>query len=1281
MIRRLRERQSRGLRIKRRSADDGGVGGVGVAYTDMDDGGMLQTVDEEKFDEDENDINQLDVKRYPHQLSVPFAAASNASFTPHPTGHQTSSSASATEVANADRLLDAIQVQISPPSTVDPQQRIHHQVHYSDKLSRISKHHRHLQLNSTSSGRSASPATTTTTGRSSSQYSQSRAPSPLSFSTNPTSRTLNTFASTASSSANSTAVIGDVCTNTAHLTAACGMDNPCFGVVNNSMEDFNKINLSNLDSTFSTYESSQSGEDVEADNCRDTSTYLDLESAFFQESVTGDVSEVDADEVTDAYREAMDDLEKTVRSASLVTGGKNGNNLQQQQHRRHAYDYQPTPPQRRSKKVGAKGTSPKSSRFAKKNNTVVGGNVDVGQMISTTAAAKIDLATKEVSSVHVDSASRVSPPPVKRKKGTLLITSSHHGEMTTQLEDSTIGEGTVEGGIVTSETDPVSQTAASVAKSQTKPSEATQEERKKTEQQVQRAVSPPRSSAPTMKHSNSVHLIGRLLRNTLKKKEGELQNHKENEENGHPKITARKAQHRDPTPCKNQPDPPPDPPAEQMSRIVHSSAKRRPLVDPRQISNNFIRQQRQNQQSKRQQEYANNQEWTAPLPFKKVSSTPSNYDSLFTFQTSNTTSTSKFWDEVEVFSVQQQKKDSSNQKVTSFESGLHGNLRMLKGLGDQDYVILRKSNEKNQELQEFFKSHKSNVEVVDGNQQQQKQRQPFRSQRKSQQQIAKNNQHSIDPPNSKDDDSVSKAFSLDLPVNKHGQFDDGDISALEMGDSATVYHLRATVEAKTKASTYWKEKYDRLKEKTIENGVAFIEEEEEELVEIEQGTDGVPKMMDQDEKQPWTASSLEALQNLWSNGNSGGVNKNDQSQVVQQQPLLLGCGHYGGGKKAKDAANKTDSNTTPATKQSGSSKVELESMLRLAQCTRRGPESDGIGDGAHETPKQSPVIGTMFSQDEEYDESMNSHLVPGGYVRVNTPSPNLIKALPKKSQHIHRMDPPLIAEELTAYSAQPTFIMDDENDAHFLQQWYRQRSKSGKALADDLTAGVSRGMTSRGSSADGSQVSELSENAKLIFEAALKYDVDTLHRQRSLSEASRKARSRSPKPNSRSASPREDIRRALSNISSIAASASVVSSHIGTNIPNTFSTWFELPSLGTSCISLLPLFDSSFRGPVVIELLSAFDGETSKLGGNSASRIAPRHRVSDVIDRMFNEFSSADSDATENEAYMGPVVADGDDGSIRFANAALHLGGISDVAVSHIKVSVFVYAVPFHSGI
>jgi hypothetical protein len=55
------------------------------------------------------------------------------------------------------------------------------------------------------------------------------------------------------------------------------MDNPCFGVVNNSMEDFNKINLSNLDSTFSTYESSQSGEDVEADNCKDTSTYLDLE--------------------------------------------------------------------------------------------------------------------------------------------------------------------------------------------------------------------------------------------------------------------------------------------------------------------------------------------------------------------------------------------------------------------------------------------------------------------------------------------------------------------------------------------------------------------------------------------------------------------------------------------------------------------------------------------------------------------------------------------------------------------------------------------------------------------------------------------------------------------------------------------------------------------------------------------------------------------------------------------------------------------------------------------
>jgi vacuolar-type H+-ATPase subunit E/Vma4 len=100
------------------------------------------------------------------------------------------------------------------------------------------------------------------------------------------------------------------------------------------------------------------------------------------------------------------------------------------------------------------------------------------------------------------------------------------------------------------------------------------------------------------------------------------------------------------------------------------------------------------------------------------------------------------------------------------------------------------------------------------------------------------------------------------------------------------------------------------------------------------------------------------------------------------------------------------------------------------------------------------------------------------------------------------------------------------------------------------------------------------------------------------------------------------------------------------------------------------------KNAVVVELLSAFDGASNKIDANGVHRIKPRHRVSDVAEKSFAEYLDSPvitSKSSIDSEYMGPVIADGEDGSIRFADASIHLGGISDAATSHIKVSISMY--------
>lgn len=90
----------------------------------------------------------------------------------------------------------------------------------------------------------------------------------------------------------------------------------------------------------------------------------------------------------------------------------------------------------------------------------------------------------------------------------------------------------------------------------------------------------------------------------------------------------------------------------------------------------------------------------------------------------------------------------------------------------------------------------------------------------------------------------------------------------------------------------------------------------------------------------------------------------------------------------------------------------------------------------------------------------------------------------------------------------------------------------------------------------------------------------------------------------------------------------------------------------------------------MVELLSSFDDTSHKTDAKGAHRITPRHRVNDVIEKSYKNYldSTSTSESSTGNEYTGPVIADGDNGSIRFANVPIHLSGISDTAVSHIKV-------------
>jgi tetratricopeptide (TPR) repeat protein len=195
---------------------------------------------------------------------------------------------------------------------------------------------------------------------------------------------------------------------------------------------------------------------------------------------------------------------------------------------------------------------------------------------------------------------------------------------------------------------------------------------------------------------------------------------------------------------------------------------------------------------------------------------------------------------------------------------------------------------------------------------------------------------------------------------------------------------------------------------------------------------------------------------------------------------------------------------------------------------------------------------------------------------------------------------------------------DTSNDVALLMQWDKHTSvRYSKSLADDLTAGasrLSRGIASKSSSSvdDGDQ-NEMSDNARRIFDTAIKKGM---------------------------------------NVSTVGRSkTSIAGSHNCTSsIPIDYVSWFELPSPGIMCVPLLPLLDASQRKSI-------------------DSDVSPLNRVNDTIDMSFALYLSraceelARNDIDEQVKHsMCAIIADGDNGSIRFADASIHLRGIADAA-------------------
>jgi tetratricopeptide (TPR) repeat protein len=668
---------------------------------------------------------------------------------------------------------------------------------------------------------------------------------------------------------------------------------------------------------------------------------------------------------------------------------------------------------------------------------------------------------------------------------------------------------------------------------------------------------------------------------------------------------------------RRRPDPPPDPPAEYRhhpSQVIDSCSPQKVsrVMPPRQLNQlntqpdptkKYLKPHQHNIDDSKPQElhpsqrkphidpkqerYQAQSEWVMPLPLVKGNSKISNFSSGFFTVPSCNTETSKFWDEVEGFpdlnGAPEKSEDNSTGEYKSRKIYLT-DVKTDHSLTDdtrndqRTTASLEQSSASNQSKRS---NHKPNASAINS--------------------TKKSRISSLETIN--DDDSDSNAFSLKLPINRIGDgFDDSDISALQMNDSATVYFQIAGAYG----DNYLEKKHDRLKEEAkveLESNNSMNDEEKVQHQHRHQSQNqnrrgNVQDVFQHDGQLERSEANHNKPKAIQKAARSTPIRLTSSTETTEFQDERNQCtSPFGAFDELFDLVGKLEQfDTKQRHTNRWDGRVSVHTMKTAAEEMGKFVEQTLERNITKETIQdlQSAIVSNDLpplqlpgsSQGEvlsDMDETDASGLIPIGFVQLN-----------EKQQQ-------------------------ENNDGSLLIHWDKNKIlRSSKSLADDLTAvapHLYRGIASKlSSSVDDGDQCEFSHNARSTFEIALKKKMSS-----------------------------STVARLKSSITG--------ASNCRKSIPSDFVSWFELPSPGIMCVPLLPLLDASLRNSI-------------------NSEVSPLNRVNDTIDLAYALYLSRASDElARNEIdvhvlkhSMSAIVADGDNGSIRFVDASIHLQGISDAA-------------------
>lgn len=502
----------------------------------------------------------------------------------------------------------------------------------------------------------------------------------------------------------------------------------------------------------------------------------------------------------------------------------------------------------------------------------------------------------------------------------------------------------------------------------------------------------------------------------------------------------------DPRQLRKRADPPPDPPAEYKhypSKVIDSFPRQkcsRSLPSPQKPKSsnmqvgsilyppegNSTSLQPPSQMKRQILSQQERHQLAMPLSLVKVNSKISNFSSgFFTAQTFNTTS-SKFWDEVDDFS-------QTNNATVAKKYIASSNEYKAKETVKKDHSSVEDATNDKRTTAPLHQSAVSDQPNTTNHK--------TITPAKKPQNTPQNKPQTTSLETINDDDSYSNAFSLKLPIDRNGGgFDDSDISALHMNDSATVFFQRQL--NKTNVHDEEKDQHQLRRQDHHQHQQGEVQDVEHE------GQLDLKEINHSNPKASQRASALTPI-------------KLDAPENIECQAGRHRCS------SPLDAFNR---------------------LCKLDNCDTKQPQQNNLGKkkrwdrevSVHTMKTAAEEMVNFVEQLEERNNSKNSIQDLQSAMRSKILLPMPLNGSPQ--------------DEAIGFVPLDENQHEESNDVALLGQWNKNRSvRSSKSLADDLTVGASRlshGIASKLSSftEDGDQ-SELSENANRIFQTALKKNI------------------------------------------------------------------------------------------------------------------------------------------------------------------------------------------------